>query len=253
MRTGRHVGKVVRSLTLAVVLCAAAQAEHFVVGATSNIYLAGGSGDGPMDLSHNGGLLPYLINVVSGSTLIIKNVTVTDVITCNTARYGQANYEIYSADGGPCGTNHATNQPIRDTKMEAQNNLSGIEVPNGLFLAGVFLGPNLPPGPPPATWVYSPFNVLTPLLAQVFFIGDGLTGTGTGDVQQFVVPAGATRLFLGFVDGNNSWAFQGLNSHYGDNGGEIEGDVYALPEPATMVLMAAGLGLIGLFRRRLIS
>jgi hypothetical protein len=45
----------------------------------------------------------------------------------------------------------------------------------------------------------------------VFFIGDGRTGSGTGAVQQFIVPAGATRLFLGTVDGfgwnTNSGAF----------------------------------------------
>ena len=53
--------------------------------------------------------------------------------------------------------------------------------------------------------------MLSPALKQVFFIGDGLTGTGTGTTQTFVVPAGATRLFLGVSDGvgwfNNSGAF----------------------------------------------
>ncbi len=52
---------------------------------------------------------------------------------------------------------------------------------------------------------------LSPFLKQVFFIGDGLTGNGTGAAQQFIVPAGATRLFLGPADGtgwvNNSGAF----------------------------------------------
>jgi hypothetical protein len=42
----------------------------------------------------------------------------------------------------------------------------------------------------------------------VFFIGDGLTGTGIGNVQEFTIPTGATRLFLGPMDGfgwfNNS-------------------------------------------------
>src|SRR5206468_9683201 len=33
------------------------------------------------------------------------------------------------------------------------------------------------------------------------FIGDGMTGHGTGAVQQFIVPPGATRFFLGTVDG----------------------------------------------------
>ena len=53
---------------------------------------------------------------------------------------------------------------------------------------------------------------MAPVLNQVFFIGDGLTGTGSGSVQQFVVPLGATRLYLGSSDGpganyNNSSNF----------------------------------------------
>jgi hypothetical protein len=36
-------------------------------------------------------------------------------------------------------------------------------------------------------------------LKQPFFIGDGQTSTGT--VQQFKIPPGATRLFLGPMDG----------------------------------------------------
>jgi tRNA A-37 threonylcarbamoyl transferase component Bud32 len=39
-----------------------------------------------------------------------------------------------------------------------------------------------------------------PELRQIFFIGDGLTGTGSGDVQRFRVPTGATRLFLAVSD-----------------------------------------------------
>ena len=42
---------------------------------------------------------------------------------------------------------------------------------------------------------------LSPGLRQAFFIGDGRTGTGSGSVQQFVVPAGATRLLLASSDG----------------------------------------------------
>ncbi|HEY3242752.1 MAG TPA: hypothetical protein VGM03_05305 [Phycisphaerae bacterium] len=43
--------------------------------------------------------------------------------------------------------------------------------------------------------------MVMPGLRQPFFIGDGLTGTGSGAVQQFLVPDGATRLFLGTIDG----------------------------------------------------
>jgi hypothetical protein len=43
---------------------------------------------------------------------------------------------------------------------------------------------------------------LAPGLEQPFFIGDRSTGRGTGTAQQFIVPAGSTRLFLGVVDGS---------------------------------------------------
>jgi hypothetical protein len=53
----------------------------------------------------------------------------------------------------------------------------------------------------------------------VFFIGDGLTGTGKGNVQKFAVPRGATRLFLGIADGGS---FGGPPGCYGDNLGTFQ-------------------------------
>lgn len=72
-------------------------------------------------------------------------------------------------------------------------------------LVGVFLNDGVPADPPPAELAYPEgrsFEILAPQLHQIFYIGDGLTGekTGGGDRQQFVVPAGATRLFLGTSD-----------------------------------------------------
>ena len=100
----------------------------------------------------------------------------------------------------------------------AANNIAGVNAPVD-SLVGVFLDNGVPtssPTPPalnfdPATGFGLAFSPLSPGLKQVFFIGDGLTGTGTGNTQQFIVPAGATRLFLGTVDGsawfNNTGAF----------------------------------------------
>jgi hypothetical protein len=78
-------------------------------------------------------------------------------------------------------------------------------------LVGVFLGDSEPSGTPPAGLRFyqtqnaqgvtrTDFTSLSPAIGQVFFIGDGLTGTGTGAVQAFQVPPGATRLFLGQAD-----------------------------------------------------
>jgi hypothetical protein len=82
----------------------------------------------------------------------------------------------------------------------ATNSLSGYSGPAALI--GVFIGPGVPSGPSPATLPNNQsFSTLSPALNQVFFVGDGLTGSGSGTVQTFVVPAGATRLFLGTADG----------------------------------------------------
>ena len=42
------------------------------------------------------------------------------------------------------------------------------------------------------------FQSLSPALRQPFFIGDGRNSSG--EVQKFVAPGGATRLFLGTMD-----------------------------------------------------
>ncbi|MFC7336897.1 hypothetical protein ACFQY0_06890 [Haloferula chungangensis] len=81
-------------------------------------------------------------------------------------------------------------------------------------LVGVFLSDAIPANPAPDEFVYPPearnFEVLAPGLRQIFFIGDGVNDAGTR--QQFVVPPGATRLFLGSSDGfgwyNNSGEFE---------------------------------------------
>jgi hypothetical protein len=68
-------------------------------------------------------------------------------------------------------------------------------------LLGVFLDdtqPNVSAAPDPFAYLPDAATV-APGLKQPFFIGDGLTLSG--GVQQFIVPAGATRLFLGTADG----------------------------------------------------
>jgi len=94
------------------------------------------------------------------------------------------------------------------------------------------------------------------MLGQVFFIGDGLTGTdavnvGSGSTQTFQVPTTATRLFLGFVDSFNNFSTTGGGSPgaYGDNTGALSVNINTaglagVPEPSTIMLM--GLGMIGL-------
>jgi hypothetical protein len=111
-------------------------------------------------------------------------------------------------------------------------------------LIGVFINGNTPGGTAPAGLNFTGAGATSqasysPLLNQVFFIGDGLTGTGSGSVQQFVIPAGATRLYLGSSDGaganyDNSGSFSVTATASG-------GAPLATPAPGTGVLLLTGL------------
>ena len=74
-------------------------------------------------------------------------------------------------------------------------------------LLGVFLDAKTPTPPDPAWLDFragalgTSFKTLRPGLNQMFYIGDGLTGAGTGTRQRFIVPRGAKRLFLAVHDG----------------------------------------------------
>lgn len=130
-----------------------------------------------------------------------------------------------------------------------------------MFLSGVFTSGSVPQAPAPAALNFSgsyggsplgtAFANLSPLLNQTFFVGDGLTGTGTGLAQAFAVPDTATHLYLGIVDGGY---FVGAPDYYDNNRGSfaVQGTV-AVPEPATWaaLVVAAGCGVaVGLRRRR---
>jgi hypothetical protein len=110
----------------------------------------------------------------------------------------------------------------------------------------VFLDDSVPAGAAPARLDFSStalgtgFSSLSPLLNQTFFIGDGLTATGSGLQQEFYVPDTATRLFLGFIDGAD---FQGDPTFYSNNDGSLVATFSAVPEPATLALGIAGLPL----------
>jgi hypothetical protein len=126
-----------------------------------------------------------------------------------------------------------------------ENGISDIKAPVNA-LVGLFLGdgqPNLNQAPVLLDFSKARsrnYTVLSPLLQQVFFMGDGLTSSLVA--QTIVAPAGATRLYLGTMDGYG----------WNDNTGFFEVTlVDPVPEPATMLLLGSGLaGLYG-FRRKL--
>lgn len=119
-------------------------------------------------------------------------------------------------------------------------------------LIGVFLTnaqPDLALPPPTLTWAAQSFGnylTLSPALQQPFFIGDGLTDTG--QAQWITAPTGATRLFLGTLDGI-MW-----NDNPGGYTASLTGGVdltTETPEPSTAVLLGTALIGLGLWGRHL--
>ena len=80
------------------------------------------------------------------------------------------------------------------SRVGAENGISSVNAPT-ISLLGVFLGssPGLVPSALDFGSIGTNFSSLSPLLQQVFFIGDGIGKT-------FTVPTGATQLYLGTMD-----------------------------------------------------
>ena len=78
---------------------------------------------------------------------------------------------------------------------------------------------------------------LSPLLKQVFFIGDGQTDGGV--LQQVIVPTGASRLYLATMD---MWGWY-------NNSGSFAVNVGPVPLPSTILLLGSGLLGLGSLRR----
>ena len=129
----------------------------------------------------------------------------------------------------------------------ARLGISGpLNVPaNGLV--GVFLDDSVPGGTAPTQRNDGvSFPSLSPLQRQIFWIGDGLTGNGSGTVQTFFAPAGATRLYLGPSDGFG-WFNNSGGATVTINYSPLIADV---PEPAAWAMMIVGFGAIGMEMRR---
>ncbi len=200
--------------------------EIILVPGTSNIFAAGrstipsGSGDGT---------IPPFFSFAPESNLAVRFSSVTGTVSAdpNASNLNGPDGGVYL---GYVGTN-----------INSAAGISGLTHANvNMFLAGVFLD-NATPVTAPARLSFSQpenFTSISPLLGQTFFIGDGFTDTGSVQ-QQFNVPDGANRLFLGFVDAADPIPFQGNPGFYFDNIGTLTANlsVTAIPEPSSIALV----------------
>jgi hypothetical protein len=157
---------------------------------------------------------------------------------------GEATFSPSDTAGGPDG------DVAKD--VVAVGGISGYVGPGG-SLVGVFLTDAAPLAGPPAALDFSAAGIgigfvsLAPAIGQVFFIGDGRSGTDKGRRQEFTAPAGATRLFLGTLDGSGVVAAP--PGYYVDNDGQFD---VVVPEPvrtASALAAAAALALVRRTRR----
>lgn len=125
-----------------------------------------------------------------------------------------------SGGSGPEGSNS-----LGGSDLFGLGGISGYRGPEGA-LVGVFLrkkNPAVQVAPQTLDFTASglgkKFTALKPQIGQIFFIGDGFTGTGKGKAQKFTAPKGATRLFIGIADG---FSFKGEPGAYEDNDGSYK-------------------------------
>ena len=200
-------------LGIAPVVCSQTVYTNQSISAQAEIYGAGNSG-----LPDGSGVLPPEYNLPAGAT-VLTMISVTGLITLNSGSgHNDPDGTVVSGwyygptISGASGYSVAT----------AYGGISGVTIPGAGGLVGVFEPGYAPTGAPPASLNFSSsgigsgFASLSPVLFQTFFVGDGLTEDGSGAVQQFIVPVGATRPLLGISDAPG---FDGSPGAYNDNSG----------------------------------
>jgi hypothetical protein len=165
--------------------------------------------------------------------------------TLNWSAWGlEANGPSYTEVGPNGDTADLSGFGLIDHTTGNENGISDIlNVPID-SLIGVFLGAGVPSGPGPSPLDFSSIGLsygsLTPGLDQPFYMGDG-------SAQSLVVPTGATRLYLGTMDGF------GWDNNPGDFHVQFTSEnVSPLPDSAsTLAMLSAAFAGVSLIRRKI--
>lgn len=191
------------------------QSSGVTIPSTASLYLAGmpaGSSDYGGDNTTNAPAYQVgSIPVVPGTWITLTGLSGTTTISPGSvASTGPAGNPSYPVHHGQSWNNVPDNPGPENGVADA---IMDEDVTAGLFLTNS--APNLGTAPAMVDWTQTSQNnqaTYTNLKVQApFMIGTGLTSTGV--VKQFMVPPGATRLYLGIWDGyeyyNNSGTLTG--------------------------------------------
>jgi hypothetical protein len=205
---------------------AVASATTVVVDATTDIFLAsqpnGSTATGFFGTDTAPANSPVLIGVGGG-----------DILTFSAAGSTSVDGSCFAGPDGGCYADESgfSPSPASGTYKGPSDALIGVFLDNSVTAVDS--------GPPSLDFTKAS-NVSRlhqkPGLNQIFFIGDGLTGTGAGSVQQITAPTGATRLYLAVADSYGS-----SDGNPGDL--RVDYDISpaaAVPEPASWAMMLMG-------------
>lgn len=169
--------------------------------------------------------LPQIVSVKAGDAVTFA--------ADGTILYWATSNNLY----GPAGSTLST------ADIRSVGGISGYHGPAGA-LAGVFIGADIPTGTAPAEFNYTDGNIdftaKVPLLNQIFYIGDGYSGSV---LRSFIVPDSATRLAVGIVEAAG-WQYN--SGFYVDNSGSFNVNISVYdPAPACGTLGCQNGGVCG--------